>query len=290
MSKFPKILDMTSEAEFYRVPNQVVSFLNDSSYFNTVYINPRAAISMLKHSITGGEREIVGYLLGHFHEETHSYYITEAVMIPVVGTGFSISPDGEKQFLSIQRIEDLKTLGHSGVMIGWYHSHPGLHVFFSRIDCNSHRKQWLSSDGHFVGLVIDPITTKNTGRLQLGAYSTYKRDELAAKEKGHITPEKFREYGDAWFEYYELKKVYFVSESDEAFFNDIFAKSYSSTLKTSPLEETARYTISSENKKKERGDGGDDRDSRTFEDKIESVNTDRHFGLYVNKLKRIVFQ
>jgi proteasome lid subunit RPN8/RPN11 len=40
-------------------------------------------------------------------------------------------------------------------IVGWYHTHPGLSVFFSSLDQDSHSK-WFRQAGH-IALVIDPV-------------------------------------------------------------------------------------------------------------------------------------
>ena len=57
-------------------------------------------------------------------------------------------------------------------MIGWYHSHPGYGCWLSGIDVST---QMLNQNYQepFVAIVIDPIRTISSGKVNIGAFRTY---------------------------------------------------------------------------------------------------------------------
>ncbi len=60
-------------------------------------------------------------------------------------------------------------MGIKSVKVGMYHSHPGLKVFMSVIDVGQNRSGQIYGDEH-VSIVIDPIESVATGRLEIGAF------------------------------------------------------------------------------------------------------------------------
>lgn len=60
-------------------------------------------------------------------------------------------------------------MGIKAVKVGMYHSHPGLKVFMSPIDVGQNREGQVYGDEH-VSIVIDPIESVATGRLEIGAF------------------------------------------------------------------------------------------------------------------------
>ena len=157
------------------------------------------------------------------------------------------------------------------------------------IDVRQHRMHWGAKGGCYAGLVIDPINTKISGHLNLGAYSTI--DEPTAKSNDANHPPSaaaVKKYGSAANHYYQLNIHYFCSKSDKIVLNDIISRSYGTALQSSPLSTNAKYLVDSEEKSREEvGEG--DKDPLELKDIISSVNNERKAGLWVHKKKRIVF-
>lgn len=63
-------------------------------------------------------------------------------------------------------------VGRQENVIGWYHSHPGYGCWLSGIDVST---QMLNQNYQepFVAIVIDPIRTISSGKVNIGAFRTY---------------------------------------------------------------------------------------------------------------------
>ena len=55
-------------------------------------------------------------------------------------------------------------------VIGWYHSHPGYGCWLSGIDVNTQKdnQKFLSM---FVAVVVDPLRSINSGKVEIGAFN-----------------------------------------------------------------------------------------------------------------------
>lgn len=57
-------------------------------------------------------------------------------------------------------------------VVGWYHSHPGYGCWLSGIDCST---QMLNQQYQepFLAVVVDPVRTMASGKVEIGAFRTY---------------------------------------------------------------------------------------------------------------------
>ena len=156
-----------SEQKYYTIPplkehvlrlRETNMFMNDYRFFRLVYLTPRCLINMMKHSLTTAN-EICGVLLGHVDINNHAYYLTDSYLYPVVGTDSSIVVTLESKIKTNKRIDLLSKIGRYEDDVGWYHSHPNLHCFYSNTDVRQHLINRIEKLGTAIGLVIDPINT-----------------------------------------------------------------------------------------------------------------------------------
>ncbi|KAK8896427.1 COP9 signalosome catalytic subunit rri1 [Tritrichomonas musculus] len=263
---------------------------NDTRYFTDVYITPRALLNMMNHSLTT-KKEIMGYLSGHFKD--HSYLITDAVALPVEGTETRVTSDDAAFYRAIEHYEDMHRFGRQECDTGWYHSHPGLWCFFSNIDVQNHRlNQFIGRGGCYVGLVIDPLNTASSGKLHLGAYSTFREEEV--DDTKPIPDDLFSKYGIMANHYYQLTIHYFKTKTDDLILKDIISRSYYQTISASPLDLNSEY--SGKNSKNlsvqiERVITPQQRDDDLPQLKkiIKTSNNDRITGLKVHRMKKSIF-
>ena len=285
-----------SEKDYFSIDfeNFIVKFRmsgparTDSHYFKDVYVNPRTLLNMINHSLTT-EKEIMGYLAGHFKD--HSYFLTDAVALPIEGTETRVIADDAAIFKAIQHFEDMHKLGRVEDQTGWYHSHPGLWCFFSNIDVRNHQLNQMARGGCFVGLVIDPINTTSSGKLHLGAYTSIPEKEV---KDTPIPPDVFAKYGSAANKYYELDIHFFKTETDEKVLNDIISRSYGQSIKASPLEMNASYIgknadeaasmMTRINTPQQRDD-----DLPKLTKTIQTLNNDRKTSIWIHRMKKMVF-
>lgn len=162
----------------------------DPYYFKTVKISALALLKMVMHARSGGTIEIMGLLLGKV--DGNNMIIMDAFALPVEGTETRVNAQSQAYEYMTQYIESAKEVGRLENAIGWYHSHPGkIESYFqnfnnqlifmttlgygcwlSGIDVST---QMLNQNYQepFVAIVIDPVRTVSSGKVNLGAFRTY---------------------------------------------------------------------------------------------------------------------
>lgn len=103
--------------------------------------------------------------------------------------------------------------------MGWYHSHPNYGPWLSGIDVNTQAN--MQTAGPMLAIVIDPIRSKISGRVDIGAFRTCspeKNTQVAsadqAEDAGTIPEDKIKDYGVHYKHYYKLEVEYFICEKD----------------------------------------------------------------------------
>jgi proteasome lid subunit RPN8/RPN11 len=99
--------------------------------------------------------EMGGLLIGSVHEDVG---VADRFVVSVADYVRSVNYDGTSVSLRMgtdvwERARSKATDGQ--VVIGWYHSHPNLGVFFSGTDRRTQRAFFNNS--HSLGLVVDPV-------------------------------------------------------------------------------------------------------------------------------------
>jgi len=114
-----------------------------------------------KHA-RSSHKEICGVCFGRVWQRADERYLVnvdECWPAPqMISSYASVSFTHEAWAAALDHLEALreKAPEHGWRIVGWYHSHPGLGIFFSSVDENSHRT-YFPRPWH-VGLVIDPKT------------------------------------------------------------------------------------------------------------------------------------
>lgn len=75
----------------------------------------------------------------------------------------------------VQYMEHLKQVGRKENAIGWYHSHPGYGCWLSGIDVNTQMMNQMYQEP-WLAIVVDPVRTQASGKVNLGAFRTYPED------------------------------------------------------------------------------------------------------------------
>jgi COP9 signalosome complex subunit 5 len=270
-------------------------FKDDPRWFTSVYVTPRALLTMMNHSLTT-TKEIMGFLFGR--AEGHSFYVTDAFPFAVQGCETRVNATAEVLSEFFAAREERKTTGRLEMGCGWYHSHPGLKPFLSEIDVKTQRNN-QTGYGAFCALVIDPINTASSGKVQLGGYITLPYDErtIDSREADDAVlrdPVKMEKYGSAADRYYELEIRYFKTAMDTKVLSDVITRSYGQAIACSPLDLNASYV----GKRVEeagamfRKMGSPDAQPGTVESALklmQRVNEDRRTGVWIEKMKRAAF-
>jgi len=127
--------------------------------------------------------------------------------------------------------------------VGWYHTHPGLTLFFSATDVMSQRSMQMFGDP-YIALVFEPVQMMELGRCRLGAFRVF-----PAGYKGKLHSDKAFEKQSAWCadpglfapipeidlrsgdqQYYRLEVSVFKSKLDNAIISKLFNEGWGHAL------------------------------------------------------------
>ena len=133
-------------------------------------------MNMSIHAESGGDIEIMGLLIGKIDGD--SFIVIDSFALPVEGTETRVNAAQEGYEYMVAHLEYLKKINRKENVIGWYHSHPGYGCWLSGIDVATQRlhQQWQEP---WVALVIDPHRTVANGRVEIGAFRTFKESNKA---------------------------------------------------------------------------------------------------------------
>lgn len=121
-------------------------------------------------------------------------------------------------------------------VLGWYHSHPNYGPWLSGIDVNT--QQNMQTAGPMLAIVIDPIRSQLSGRVDIGAFRTCKPDNSAEGGIGESIPEeKIKDFGTHYKHYYKLDIEYFMSQKDYELIQLCWTKFWTTILESEKLLE-----------------------------------------------------
>merc|ERR1719197_2194739 len=240
-------------------------WLKDPRYFKHVRISALALVKMVMHARSGGSLEIMGLMLGKIDpDDSHgpTMIVMDVFALPVEGTETRVNAQADAYEYMVEFLSVARESGRLENVLGWYHSHPGYGCWMSGIDVSTqmlnqqYQEPWLA-------LVIDPMKTAATGKVDIGAFRTYpqgfKPPEGADSEFESVPLSKIEDFGAHQSQYYPLEISFFKSASDTALLNAIWNQYWIATLSASPLLSNAQY-ISSQMKdiadKLESAEGG----------------------------------
>ena len=180
-----------------------------------------------------------------------SLIITDAFRLPVEGTETRVNAQADAD----EYMVNFGTLSREGGgqqenPIGWYHSHPGYGCWLSGIDVNTEMLQQSINDP-FVAVVIDPDRTVSAGKVEIGAFRTYRENERPSTRNKQFSSEdddfqaipaaKIEDFGAHANSYYSLEVTHFKSTLDIHLLNLLWNKYWTSTLSQSPLYTNRAY-------------------------------------------------
>ncbi|KAH9588640.1 JAB1/MPN/MOV34 metalloenzyme domain [Trypanosoma melophagium] len=242
--------------------------------------------------------EVMGLLLGHFRAGEMT--VTGAFGLPVDASEVECSMNDASQLYMLDFLEyyqrggihqqqgykykykqqgqgqkDAKNEEHEEEVegcIGWYHSHPGYTCFLSGTDVNTQQLSQSAQDP-WLAIVVDPVRTIATGRLDMKAFRTFPEayaEELRGKQqqqqgrytnttnttsttvgrvgrsrnmnsnsshsnRGLVPSARIREFGVHAYRYYELPITLVRSKNDEAQLDRLWCRYWALTFSTNPL-------------------------------------------------------
>jgi len=219
------------------------SWVKDLNHFKKVKISAIALLKMVMHARSGGTLEVMGLMMGKVDGDT--MIVMDSFALPVEGTETRVNAQTEGYEYMVEYLSLIREVGRQENALGWYHSHPGYGCWLSGIDVSTQmlnqqfQEPWLA-------IVIDPVRTISSGKVELGAFRTYpeghKVDKDAPSEYQSIPISKIEDFGVHCKQYYPLEVSYFKSNLDSQLLDLLWNKYWVNTLSSNPLLSNRDYT------------------------------------------------
>ncbi|CAA9961555.1 COP9 signalosome catalytic subunit rri1 [Pyrenophora teres f. teres] len=234
--------------------NEAHPWRTDPHYFTSVRISAIALLKMVMHARSGGSIEVMGLMLGKI--EAHTFVVTDAFRLPVEGTETRVNAQDEANEYMVEFLQRAREQGQMENAVGWYHSHPGYGCWLSGIDVNTQKTQQQFQDP-FCAIVIDPDRTVSAGKVEIGAFRTYKDEYVESTQKAAggskhtggtdgdgfetIPLGKIEDFGAHASHYYSLQVSHYKSSLDAKLLEALWNKYWVQTLSSSPLISNREY-------------------------------------------------
>ena len=221
---------------------QAQPWKQDTHYFKDTRISALALIKMVMHAQSGGNIEIMGLMVGKVVKNT--IVVMDAFALPVEGTETRVNASLEAYEYMVNYINNAKLVGREENVVGWYHSHPGYGCWLSGIDVTTQMNNQQYQDP-FIAIVVDPIRTITSGKVDLGAFRTYPKgfkpaDDGPSKYQS-IPLNKIEDFGVHCKQYYSLEVTYFRSTLDDGLLNSLWKQYRINTLSLSTESTNQSY-------------------------------------------------
>lgn len=208
----------------------------DPHFFKHVRMSALALLKIAMHARSGGSIEVMGLLQGKVQNDT--FIVIDSFALPVEGTETRVNAQAEAYEYMVDFQGTSKDVGRLENIVGWYHSHPGYGCWLSGIDCST---QMLNQQYQepFLAVVVDPVRTMASGKVEIGAFRTYpegyKPPDEGPSEYQTIPLSKIEDFGVHAKQYYSLDVTFFKSGLDSHLLDLLWNKYWVNTLSTSPL-------------------------------------------------------
>lgn len=217
---------------------------NDPHYFQDVHVSAVALIKMVMHARSGGSLEVMGSIQGQVADR--AFVVNDVFPLPVAGTETRVNAGAEgNEFMVAYNMECPRVARREGI-IGWYHSHPGYGCWLSGIDVGTQasNQQYMEP---FLAIVVDPVRTMSSGKVEIGSFRTYPEGYTApneaASEYQTIPLEKIEDFGVHSKRYYQLNMSYFKSTLDARLLDLLWSKYWARALSSSPLLQDETFVV-----------------------------------------------
>jgi len=183
----------------------------------------------------------MGMLIGKIDGE--NMIVMDSFALPVEGTETRVNAQQEAYEYMSSYMVAAKEVNRPENAIGWYHSHPGYGCWLSGIDVDTQMQNQQYQDP-FVAIVVDPIRTISSGKVNVGAFRTYPKGHKADNDPLEYQPiplNKIEDFGVHCKQYYPLEVSFFKSSLDKRLLEYLWNRYWVSTLSTSTLLTNADY-------------------------------------------------
>jgi len=215
----------------------------DPHHFKKVKISAIALLKIVMHARSGGQIEVMGLMMGKIEGDT--MIVMDSFALPVEGTETRVNAQTEGYEYMVDYLTLIRQVGRQENALGWYHSHPGYGCWLSGIDVSTQmlnqqfQEPWLA-------IVIDPVRTISSGKVELGAFRTYpenyKPEGETTSEYQSIPISKIEDFGVHCKRYYPIEVSYFKSSLDSHVLDLLWNKYWVSTLSSNVLLTNRSYT------------------------------------------------
>jgi COP9 signalosome complex subunit 5 len=216
---------------------------SDVHYFKKVRISSVALVKMVMHAISGGNLEIMGLMQGKIIG--NEIIVLDAFGLPVEGTETRVNVHAEANMYMVEFVTSGELVGKKEGTCGWYHSHPGYGCWLSGIDVSTQKIHQQVEDP-YLAIVIDPIRTLSSGKVEIGCFRTYPEDRIPEQNQSskfqHIPLNKIEDFGVHYKCYYQLEHSFFKSTMDSFVLDCLYHKYWTQTLSSSPLLKNKEYS------------------------------------------------
>lgn len=247
------IMQSAEEVDFYKFDEESNDQMfekklwkNDEHYFNKVRISAVALVKMVMHAISGGTIEVMGLMQGKIIGK--EFIVLDAFGLPVEGTETRVNAGAEANEYMVNHVIMGERVGKLEGTCGWYHSHPGYGCWLSGIDVNTQKLHQQTEDP-YLAIVIDPIRTISSGKVEIGCFrtytDTYTPPESEESEYQHIPLNLIEDFGVHHKRYYSLEHSVFKSSMDTTILDLLWNKYWTQTLSSSTLLRNKDYVNSS---------------------------------------------
>jgi COP9 signalosome complex subunit 5 len=217
----------------------------DIHYFKRVRISAVAMIKMVMHAISGKNLEIMGLMQGKVIGD--EIIVLDAFGLPVEGTETRVNASSGANEYMVQYVTSGEVVGKKEGTCGWYHSHPGYGCWLSGIDVDTQKIHQRVEDP-YLAIVIDPIRTISSGKVEIGCFRTYPEDKIPEENLHsnyqHIPLNKIEDFGVHYKCYYTLEHSFFKSSMDTYILDCLWNKYWTQTLSSSPILKNKEYSSS----------------------------------------------
>lgn len=209
----------------------------DVNFFKSVRMSAIAMIKMVMHAKSGAPLEVMGLMQGKVTAD-REFIIMDAFPLPVEGTETRVNAGAGANEFMVTFTETCERIGKVENACGWYHSHPGYGCWLSGIDVQT-QMTYQQHQEPFLAVVVDPVRTCASGKVDIGAFRTYPAGHTPADEgPGEYQPiplDKIEDFGVHCKQYYSLPIEVFKNSLDNTILELLWNKYWIDTLSSSPL-------------------------------------------------------
>uniref|UniRef100_A0A0N4ZFK5 COP9 signalosome complex subunit 5 n=1 Tax=Parastrongyloides trichosuri TaxID=131310 RepID=A0A0N4ZFK5_PARTI len=215
-------------------------WLTDQKYFKKVEISALALLKMSMHAKRGGDIEVMGVMQGKVSGNT--MIVIDAIPLPVEGTETRVNAQEQANEYLVSATDMSQYMERMECVIGWYHSHPGYGCWLSGIDVETQQLHQQFNEP-YLAVVIDPHKTSLVGKVEIGAFRTFKRNDSVERDSANtyvnksIIGEKAKDYGAHAHKYYELDVSFIKHKLDSEHLDILWQSNWHDILQRSPLIE-----------------------------------------------------